>query len=186
MLEKSIRGMTLLEVMITLSIIAIVAAVTIPSFSDFILNQRAKGAAEALVAALQNAKAESVKTNSEISIVFKPGTTNAAHSSSSWCYGMTIPSSTSCDCSASPSDCATGSVVDGDSFKDVTINFNSSDKRTIEPIRGGAANATQGTVIFDAGNNKKLGVTLSTIGRIRMCLPTGTTISRYTDSGACP
>lgn len=183
MLNRKERGMTLLEVMIVLAIIAIVAAVTVPSFNDFILTQRAKGSAEALTAALQNAKAESVKTNSQIHIVFKPSTTNTAHSSTAWCYGMTVTGSSTCDCNAS--DCATGSVVDGDDYKNVTMTFNNTDKRTFEPIRGGA-NGTQGTVIFAAGNNKDLGVRVSTVGRITICRPTGTTIARYADSGACP
>lgn len=177
------QGLTLLEAMITLAVIAIVAAIAVPSFSDFILTQRAKGAAEGLTAALQNAKAEAVKTNSEISIVFKPATTGTTHTS--WCYGMTETGDTTCDCSASPSDCAVGSVVDGDTYQDVTLFFNADDNRTFEPVRGGAS-GTQGTVTFDAGNNKTLGVRLSTIGRISVCRPSGTTIARYTDSGACP
>ena len=177
------RGMTLLEVIIVLIIAAILAAISVPAFSDLILTQRAKGAAEGLTSALQNAKAEAVKTNSVISIVFKPSATGTAHSS--WCYGMTVTGSATCDCTASPTDCATGSVVDGDTYKDVTANFNASDLRSFEPVRGGA-NGTQGTVVFAAGNNKDLGVRLSTIGRISVCRPTGTNIARYQDSGACP
>jgi len=177
------HGLTLLEVMIVVAIIAIMLAVAVPSFSDFILTQRAKGSAEGLTAALQNAKAEAVKTNQTISIVFNPATTNTDHAD--WCYGMTEAGDTTCDCSASPSDCAVGSVVDGDTYKDVVLNFNASDKRSFEPVRGGA-NGTQGTVTFEAGNNKDLGVRLSTIGRISVCRPSGTTIARYQDSGACP
>lgn len=183
MLGRKQVGMTLLELMIVVIIVAILAAIAVPSFSDYILTQRAKGAAEGLTAALQNAKAESVKTNSVISIVFKPSATGTAHTS--WCYGMTITGSATCDCTASPTTCATGSVVDGDTYKDVTMTFNGSDLRSFEPVRGGA-NGTQASVLFAAGNNKDLGVRLSTIGRISLCRPTGTKIARYQDSGACP
>lgn len=177
------RGMTLLEVMMVLSVIAVLAAITFPSFNDFILTQRAKGAAEGLTAALQNAKAEAIKRNQITSIEFRPATTNTAHTN--WCYGMTPVGANTCDCTATPSDCAAGSVVKGDTYKDVTLTFNTGALRSFEPIRGGA-NSTQGNVIFAAGNNKDLGVRLSTIGRISVCRPSGTNIARYQDSGACP
>jgi prepilin-type N-terminal cleavage/methylation domain-containing protein len=177
-------GLTLIELMIVIAIAAVLIAMAAPAFNDLLITQRAKGAAEGLVAALQNTKAQTAKANEITSIVFKPAATGTAHAS--WCYGMTDVGDATCDCSATPTDCAIGSVVDGDTYKDVTMEFNSSDLRSFEPVTGSAANSTNGTVIFRAGNNKDLGVTVSTIGRIRVCRPAGTNISRYQDSGACP
>jgi type IV fimbrial biogenesis protein FimT len=176
-------GITLIEVLVVIFIVAILASLAIPSFLDSIRNQRVKGAAENLAAALQNTKAETIKTNQVISLVFKPATINTAHSS--WCYGMTLSGTATCDCTASPTDCASGSVVKSDDFPNVTLTFNSTDKRSFEPLRG-EANGTQGTVIFNGGDNKTLGVRLSTYGRITICRPAGTNISGYSDSGACP
>jgi len=176
-------GLTLIELLIVIAIVAVLVAFTVPAFTDLILTQRAKGSAEGLVAALQNTKAQAVKANESTSIVFKPAATGTVHTS--WCYGMTDVGDVTCDCNATPSDCAAGSVVAGDTYTDVTLEFNATDLRTFEPVLG-AANGTQGSAIFRAGNNKDLGVVVSTIGRINICRPAGTTISRYDDSGACP
>jgi len=175
------RGITLTEVMAVVAIIGILAAMAVPSFNELIKQQRVEGAAEGLVAALQNAKAEAIKTNNDMRIVFTPVAVNTDHST--WCYGMTKIGAATCDCTAS-TDCAAGSVIQSTDYSGITINFNNENTRAFSRLRGGAL-STQGTVIFSAGNNKSLGVKLSTLGRIIICKPTGTSISSYTDSGPC-
>lgn len=178
------NGLTIIELMVVIAIIAILLALAAPAFSDFLLTQRARGAAEGLASALQTTKSQSIKSNQEASLVFTPATTNSDHTT--WCYGVTEPGDATCDCSASPSTCSSGTVVSSADFNGVSLNFNADNHRTFEPVQGRTANSTQGTVIFDAGNNKSAGVTLSTLGRIRICKPSGSTISRYDDSGQCP
>lgn len=174
-------GLTLIELMIVIAITAILVAMTVPAFSDFLLTQRARGGAESLVAALQNTKSQAIKTNQVTRIVFQPSGTGVEHANTAWCYGMTDIGAVTCDCSVSPSDCVAGSIVDGDDFSNVTVRFNASQERRFDPVLGDA-NGSQGTVIFNAGNNKEVGVTLSRIGRIVICQPANSTISRYEDN----
>lgn len=170
-----------MEVLIVVAVIGILAAIAIPNLSDFFANQRVKGAAENYYGALQNAKFEAAKTNQAVSVQFQPNTGNTALVN--WCYGMTPVGSATCDCSASPSSCTSGSTVSSTDFPLVTANFNAGNSRSFTPVRGDA-NGTQGTVVFATGS-KSLGVRLSTFGRVSICKPTGSTVSGYTDSSTC-
>lgn len=177
------RGFTLTELMVTVAVIAILSVVAIPSFIDMIQGRRVKGAAEGLAAALQNAKAEAIKTNSTVRIVFTPAGIGADHTT--WCYGMTDQAD--CDCTAADS-CAvggvtTGTVIPSTEFKDVSANFSVSNMRSFTPLRGGS---NGGTVTFSGPGGKSLGVAVNSIGRIRICKPDGSALAGYVDSGACP
>lgn len=172
-------GFTLVEALVVMAIIGILAAMAAPSFSDQMKKQRVEGAVEGLVAALQNTKAEAIKRNAATWIVFTPATTGT--DLSTWCYGMTPSGATTCDCTDASS-CASGSVVASSDFKNITVNFTTPASRTFSPLRG---TGTSGTVRFSAGDNITLGVSTTSLGRIRICKDTTSTIGSYTDSGAC-
>ncbi|MGJ0486115.1 MAG: GspH/FimT family pseudopilin [Methylomicrobium sp.] len=181
MKKRNSSGFTLTELLIVVAITAILAVMAIPSFQDTMRAQRAEGAAEALLAALQNAKMEAVKTNSDMRIVFRPATLNAFQNT--WCYGMTTPGAATCDCNTANS-CAAGSVVQSTDYTGVSAKYSSSNARLFTSLRG--TTNTSGTVTFNAGNNKTLGVRTSTSGKNRICRPTGTTMISYPNSTVCP
>ena len=173
------QGFTLVELLIVIAIVGILATLAAPSFQTQMMQQRVEGAAEGLVAALNNAKAEAIKTNNTMRIVFTPTVAGTAHTT--WCYGMPSVGSADCNCTVA-NDCAAGSVVQSTEFTGITVNFNANNARAFNPLRG---TGTAGTVTFSAGNNRSLGVSVVGIGRIRICRPAGAVIAGYQDSGAC-
>jgi type IV fimbrial biogenesis protein FimT len=180
--EKN-AGFTLVETLVVVAIIGVLATMAAPSFSEQMKQQRVEGAAEGLVAALQNTKAEAIKRNATTGIIFTPATTGTDHST--WCYGMTPAGATTCVCTVdadATNDCESGSVVQSSDFRNITVNFNTSASRNFSPLRG---TGTSGTVRFSAGNNMTLGVSTTSLGRIRICKDTTSTIGSYSDSGAC-
>jgi type IV fimbrial biogenesis protein FimT len=68
--HKHQLGFTLLELIVTLSVIAIVAAIAIPKMSTWAANYRLNSAARDLVANLQHAKLEAVKRRTQCTITF--------------------------------------------------------------------------------------------------------------------
>ncbi|MDQ6998085.1 MAG: GspH/FimT family pseudopilin [Mariprofundus sp.] len=64
------RGFTLLEVIIVMAIMGIVAAIGIPSFSDWREKQAVRSAAQALLAQMKQARIMAVADNRSVSINF--------------------------------------------------------------------------------------------------------------------
>ena len=66
------RGFSLFEAMIVLAIIAILAAIGIPTFSRMLPDMRLRSAAQDLYGNLQDAKMTAVRTNSPSALTFYP------------------------------------------------------------------------------------------------------------------
>lgn len=64
--HKSQLGITLVEAMVVIAIIAILAAIAIPSYQDYILRQKWKGAAEAVYGSIQLAKRAAISNNDTV------------------------------------------------------------------------------------------------------------------------
>jgi len=62
------QGFTLIELIITITIVGILAALAMPSFNDFILNQRAKNASFDLMSALTLTRSEAIKRNASVTM----------------------------------------------------------------------------------------------------------------------
>ena len=65
-----IRGFTIVELMVVVSIVAILASVAAPSFMQMIATQRIRSVASALKESLWVARAEATKRNASVSFTF--------------------------------------------------------------------------------------------------------------------
>jgi type IV fimbrial biogenesis protein FimT len=108
--KMKIRGLTLMEVMVTVAIMAILLVLAVPSFNSFLARGRLTGAAEALAQDLQLAKSEALRSNADVTISFSPG--------GAWCYG-TVATAIACDCTVANS-CALRRTDSG-AFAGVTM-----------------------------------------------------------------
>jgi len=68
MRSSGARGFTLVELMATVMVSAILMSIATPYFRDFILGQRAKTAAYDLVSALTYARSEAIKRNTGVTV----------------------------------------------------------------------------------------------------------------------
>jgi len=67
--KQEARGFTLIELLITISIVAILLGVGLPSFVNFIDNNRVTSQANDLVYSFHMARSEAVKRGSEVRVV---------------------------------------------------------------------------------------------------------------------
>jgi len=79
---RIVRGFTLIELMVTVTVLAILLAVAAPSFTSFIAGQKVKSASNDLTTALILARSEAIKRNADIVI--------APVNANSWVGGWSV------------------------------------------------------------------------------------------------
>jgi type IV fimbrial biogenesis protein FimT len=67
------RGFNLIEVMVTLTVLAVLITLGAPGFSDWINTQRIRSSAEAIVNGMQIARGEAIKQNLPVVLGLEPG-----------------------------------------------------------------------------------------------------------------
>jgi type IV fimbrial biogenesis protein FimT len=157
------RGFTLVELLITISITAILAAIAVPAFTGMIDNSRATGATENLAATLRAAQTEAVKRHRTIVVSFQ------GSGSTTWCWGVSIGAA--CDCQNAPLGCridTTSRLVSSADYRGVTLT--AANNYSFNPVRN-TVNA--GNTTFTSANNNQARVVISDFGRIRLCSPVG-------------
>ena len=164
----AMRGFTLIELMISVTVLGVLLAIAAPSFNNFFDRYRVKRAADTFSSFLINTKSEAIKRNATVRVVFQ-----TPDSGVTWCAGMTM--ATTCDCtvgSASPCQIdAVDRLVRGTDFRGILLN-NPADNAmfSFTPLRGAV---TSGNVQVQSAGGLQIRVTVAGTGRIRLCSPSG-------------
>lgn len=175
------RGFTLLELLVTITLLGILVTLSLPSFTTWIRNTQVRSVAEALQSGVRTAQAEAVRRNRQVIMSFTNDTNPAlnptlAANGKNWSL-QTVASPFVNNNAAEfitagvLGDVASGVAISG---APTVICFNA-DGRLMGPT-GSAATAscvrTPATMqVSQSSSDRPLNVTLSVGGQVRMCDP---------------
>ena len=90
MRQTSCRGLTLIELMVAIAVLAILAMIAAPSFNNQLASSRVESAASELKAALDFARSEAIKQSLSVSACPSTNGTSCVASSTNWGGGWLI------------------------------------------------------------------------------------------------
>jgi len=149
-------GLTLIELVIALAVLAVLSSIALPSLGQALHRQRLKAAAETLASDMAEARFEAARRGLPLHLVFAGG--------AGWCYA--VATAPGCDCHVVQV-CQLKTVRASD-LPGVAL-LGSQDAR-IE-ASGVAAGATR--TLLGTKNGEQLLVSLSVLGRSSVCAPGG-------------
>ena len=175
-------GVTLIELLVAIAVLAILVAMAVPSFADFRERQALRGAADNFVAAIGLAKQESVKRDAWVRVDFKPLSTASGVCAGAKVVGASTPTaSAGCDCAAAASSC--DAAVFPESPRDLrrvelvanSLKFGSSDTGfVIDPKTATLADAAQaGGLQLKTSRGYQVAIDVNLLGRAKVCTPAG-------------
>lgn len=166
---KKNQGVTLIELMIAIAVVAILAVIALPSFERTLERRRLVGAAENLFGALQYARSEAIKQNRLIAIDVDDGTT--------WCYGIDYDDGDAdatdgddgagCDCNT-PATCTINGVqkvTSSGEYLGITLD-SSVTSVSFDPMRGTVGTAA--TFEFESPHGDEKQVDLTLLGSVKV------------------
>lgn len=155
---KYSSGFTLIEIIVTLAIIAITTVLAVPSFNDFYTQYQLKSTAQDISDKLKLAQSESKKRRINVYFSFQTG--------SSWCYGLNDNSTCNCNvsnnCLLNSSSAVSRSTTS--SISGITLtNSGSATSTYFDKLRGTTSSALALTL---TKNSKTINININNMGEI--------------------
>ena len=153
------RGITLIECVIALGILAALMSIALPSFADAMARARLRGAAEDLALGLGNARLESVRAGAgKVHVTVTPG--------ASWCWSVGPVADVDC---ANPPAGSTLHTVRADAYPGITMTHGMSASFDGRDMLAAASFAAE----FVSSHGGALRVHVTPLGRASICAPEG-------------
>lgn len=168
-IHRKAGGFTLLEMLITVTLMVTIIAVAAPSFSSYIDSNKVKQLATEMEWVLVQAKSEAVMRNTKLKVHFVRDDTNETVYQTDGAWVLAVTDEAATVNSIASAKAAAIALVDGKDFKHVAIKSSRTFvEQTIDPVR--ATTNKLGNFSFYKESGKDLKVIMSQrTGRIRTC-----------------
>lgn len=84
------RGFTIVELMITILVLALLAGIGVPAFQSTVMNNRMTSQINALVTSMNQARSEAIKQNRDVVVCRSTDSSSCAGSGSGWAQGWLV------------------------------------------------------------------------------------------------
>jgi prepilin-type N-terminal cleavage/methylation domain-containing protein len=140
------KGFTVIELMITVAVIAIITSLALPSYRTLIEKRQITSSSTQLAAFLSAAKMEAVKRNQKVAV--------ASKTAESWCLGLVsyaanASSESSCDCTKTVDEAGSCSLQNLDGSPPELRVFDGSQMEDLAKFEGILLGGTDDVVVFD-------------------------------------
>ena len=166
--RNRVMGVTLIELLVTVAVLAILATVAFPSFIDMLQRNRISGVAQNIYAELQRARAAAIKLDAPVYVYSGP-------SGASWCVALSsVVSGCDCDsCTLNENGVAQSYVVRAEDYPNVSL-VPPVENGTFgfDPDLGMVTPSSSGLFQFTL-DSMALNVQFSRLGRFNICYPNG-------------
>jgi len=186
------QGFTIVELLVTVTVLGIVLMLGLPNLSAWLQNTQIRNSAEATVSGLQLARTEALRRNRQVRfnlVDTLDASCNLVATGASWVVSMADPTG---KCNVDPSDTTDPFVVQKRSGQDgsqnVIVNASASSVffnglgSASAPIQFAVTNPAGGTCQQFGGTMRCLQVNVSASGSVRMCDPA---VTDATDPRKC-
>ncbi|MGF1688812.1 prepilin-type N-terminal cleavage/methylation domain-containing protein [Photobacterium japonica] len=167
--HQNAGGFTLLELLVSISVIAIMIAASAPSFSSLMESNNVKKLATEVEWLLVQAKSESVMRNAKLKVHYVRDDTNKTVYQTDGAWVLVVTDEAVDPTNIASAKAAAIAMVDGKNFDDIAMKATTTFvSHTIDPVR--ATSSNQGSYMFYKDQSKDMAVRMSQFtGRIRTC-----------------
>jgi len=165
------KGFTVIELMITIAVIAIVTSLALPSYRAIIEKRQVTSGAEQVMAFLSSAQVEAVKRNQFVAV-------NYQENGGEWCFGLTADDDADASCDCTDGSCTLDGqlrVLNSTMLKRPEVlsaaTVGDDDTLVFDPVRGLTVGADSAEVelISPDGTSWALNIQVLPTGRVKIC-----------------
>lgn len=160
------RGLTLLELVVVMAVIAVLGALAVPSMASRLRTERLWTAAEMFAADIADARHEAARRGQPLHIEARTSAAAASASAPAWCWAVATTASCPCGDAAAAAACRL-KIVPAQEHPGVSLL----QAQAVRLLPDGLADPALAAV-FSAGD-RQLHVQVSRFGRARVCDPAG-------------